>query len=93
MHKGRQVDKWGEPFTGICDFVVQNGVISIEGLISTNFTSKDKESLEEFVRQEGYDFYESCHMVNGKRIKTTKQKIKAKKKRKPNKKPMKKTGY
>lgn len=68
MHKGRQVDKWGDPFTGICDLVVQNGVISVEGLISTNFTSKDKQDIEEYVRWLGYDFYMTCHIVKGKRV-------------------------
>ncbi len=68
MHKGRQVDKWGDPFTGICDLVVQNGVISVEGLISTDFKSEDKQNIEEYVRLLGYKFYMTCHMVNGKRI-------------------------
>ncbi len=66
MHKGRKTPNWGDSYTCIVDLVVQNGVISVEGLLSKDdFCSKDKETIEEYVRLLEYDFYMTCHYING----------------------------
>ncbi len=66
--RGRKVDKYGDNYTCVATLTITDGELHVEGLLSNNdFCSSDKRTIEDFIKNLGFDYYISSYYKNGKR--------------------------